>query len=136
MCGSTFLLGPSSFDCQKSRKIPLFFLSLSSSLSLSVFPLSPYLFVFFLFPFISSLIPSNSHLFAPLHLISLSFFFPFSLFSFSLLFLLFLSFFPFFFLLIPFFFLPNEFFWFVSYLLFSFLLITFSFGLPLTELVK
>ena len=77
MRGSTFLLEPSSFDCQKYGKIPIFFLSLSSSLSLSVFPLSPSSFVFFLFPFISSLIPLNSHLFAPLHLISLYFVFHF-----------------------------------------------------------
>ena len=93
MHGSTFLLGPSIFDRRKARKILIFFISLS----LSVFPLCPSLFVCLFLPLFPSF-PSVSHriptffMFIPLsffHLIFLSYFLLiFSSLSFSLLFLI------------------------------------------------
>ena len=98
MRGSAFLLEPLSFDCQKARKIPFFFLSLSSSLSLYPFfhSLLPCLFFFSSpcfpsFPFLSHRIPTF-FMFVPLlffHLIFLSsYLLFFSSLSFSLLFLI------------------------------------------------
>ena len=100
MHGLTFLLGPSSFDRRKVGKIPFFslYFFLSLSLSLSVFSLTPSLFVFIFappvsLPFLSYPIefPLSSCLFLSYFFISFSF--PL-FFSFSLLFL-FLFFFSF-----------------------------------------
>ena len=83
MRGSTFLLGPSSFDRQKAGKIPLFFLYLSSSLSLYSFFLSLLLCLFVCF-FCFPLFPPLSHRIPTCLLLSISFpyLFFFSIFSF------------------------------------------------------